>query len=98
MPPVFRRPGLRGWTIRVTRSEDAPRRCRRRDAACFVAAVGCAPLVTRGVAPRETGMSTLRMTRRRFGVALAATAATGIAPRTAAQTWPGKPIRVIVPY
>ena len=43
-------------------------------------------------------MSTLRMTRRRFGVALAATAATCMAPPTAAQAWPARPIRVIVPY
>ena len=41
-------------------------------------------------------MSTLRMTRRRFGVALAATAATCMAPPTPAQAWPARPIRVIV--
>jgi tripartite-type tricarboxylate transporter receptor subunit TctC len=38
------------------------------------------------------------LTRRRFQIALASGAATLAAPALRAQTWPAKPIRVIVPY
>jgi tripartite-type tricarboxylate transporter receptor subunit TctC len=43
-------------------------------------------------------MSSHRITRRRFGAATGAAAATLLAPRTFAQAWPARPLRVIVPY
>lgn len=43
-------------------------------------------------------MNTKGISRRRFSAALAAGTAVLLAPRTHAQAWPAKPIKVIVPY
>ena len=43
-------------------------------------------------------MSMMQFTRRRFGLAVTAGASTVCAPLFAQNTWPNKPIRIIVPY
>ena len=43
-------------------------------------------------------MSTVFMSRRRFNLAISAAASTVCAPVLAQNTWPNKPIRIIVPY